>query len=185
MYCTFLPKSPLLLPTYHKMRGLVSSQNSANIHSLVPISLQDPAINLYTSVVDFIYFRCLVESALYTLHGMFLFSSCLEDQGIINTWPTSLELLGFSSALVSTSCPKADSWQDTWATTPIPSRLVSHKLYYQINFIAWRVRRLAWSCYWRCKKAIFNHMFPGNQSPDNTECATMCPWTGRRIHMGA
>ena len=62
MYCTFVPKRPLLLQTNDKIRGLVGSQNGANIHSSVPTSLQ--AINLYTSVVDFIHFRRLVESAL-------------------------------------------------------------------------------------------------------------------------
>ena len=64
LYCTFLPKRPLLLPTNHKIRGLVSSQNCANIRTSMPISLQDLAINLYTSVVDFIYFRRPVEEAL-------------------------------------------------------------------------------------------------------------------------
>ena len=61
----FLSKTPLLLLTNHKIRGLVGSQNGANIHSSMPTSLQDPAINLHTSVVDFIYFRRLVESPLY------------------------------------------------------------------------------------------------------------------------
>ena len=66
LYCTvlFLTKRQLLLPTNHKLRGLVGSQNGINIHSSGPISLQDPAINLYTSVVDFIYFRWPVELAL-------------------------------------------------------------------------------------------------------------------------
>ena len=58
---------PILLPTNHKIRGLVGSQNAASIHWLVPTSLRDPGINLYTSVVDFIYFRRLVESALKPL----------------------------------------------------------------------------------------------------------------------
>ena len=40
--------------TDHKIRGLVGSQNS----------LQDLAINLYTSVVDFIYFCRPVEPSL-------------------------------------------------------------------------------------------------------------------------
>ena len=35
-----------------------------NIHWLVPTSLLDPAINLYTSVVDLIYFGRLVEPGL-------------------------------------------------------------------------------------------------------------------------
>ena len=46
------------------MRGLIGSKNGTNIHWSVPTSLQDPAINLYTSVVDFIYFRRLMESPL-------------------------------------------------------------------------------------------------------------------------
>ena len=50
--------------TYHEIIGLVGSQNSANIHSSVPISLWDPSINPYTSVVDFIHFHRLVESPL-------------------------------------------------------------------------------------------------------------------------
>ena len=61
----FLPKKTILLPTNHKIRGLIGSQDGANIPSSVPTSLQDPAINLYKSVVDFIYFRRLVEWALY------------------------------------------------------------------------------------------------------------------------
>ena len=40
------------------------SQIGPNIHWSVPTSLMDPTINLYTSVVDFIYFRRLVELAL-------------------------------------------------------------------------------------------------------------------------
>ena len=48
----------------HKIKGLVGSQNGANIHLSVPTSLEDPGINLYTSVVDFIYFRRLMESPL-------------------------------------------------------------------------------------------------------------------------
>ena len=48
-------------------RPLVGSQDSANIHSSVPISVQVPPINLYTSVVDFIYFRRPVEEALNRL----------------------------------------------------------------------------------------------------------------------
>ena len=73
----FLPQRPLLLPTNHKIRGLVSSQNGANIHWSVPTSLQDPAINLYTSVVDFIYFRRLVESP---LDPKFIFSVTMVTQ---------------------------------------------------------------------------------------------------------
>ena len=60
----FLPKRSILLPTNDKIPGLVGSQNRANIHWLVPTSLQDPAINLYTSVVDFLKFRRPVESPL-------------------------------------------------------------------------------------------------------------------------
>ena len=54
----------LLLPTSLKIIGLISSQNGTNVDWSVPTSLQDPAINLYTSMVDIIHFRCLVESAL-------------------------------------------------------------------------------------------------------------------------
>ena len=61
----FLPKMSILLPTNDKITGLVCSQNGANIYWSVPTSLQDPAINLYTSVVDFLKFRHLVESPLY------------------------------------------------------------------------------------------------------------------------
>ena len=50
----FLPKKSLLLPTYYEIRGLVGSQNGANIHMSVPTSLQYLATNLYTSVVDLI-----------------------------------------------------------------------------------------------------------------------------------
>ena len=64
---SFLQKKSFLLPTYYEIRGLVGSQNGANIHSLVPTSLQDTAINLYMSVVDFIYFCRLVESPLQVL----------------------------------------------------------------------------------------------------------------------
>ena len=60
----FLPKRAILLPTNDKITGLVGSQNGANIHWSVPTSLQDPAISLYTSVVDFLKFRLLVESPL-------------------------------------------------------------------------------------------------------------------------
>ena len=60
----FLLKKSLLLPTYYEIRGLVGSQNGANIHMSVPQSLQYLPTNLYTSVVDFIYFRRLVESPL-------------------------------------------------------------------------------------------------------------------------
>ena len=60
----FLPKRPLLLMTNCKIRSLVVSQNGSNIHSSVTTSLQYPATNLYTLVVDFIYFRLLVEPAL-------------------------------------------------------------------------------------------------------------------------
>ena len=46
------------------MRGLVGSQDGTNIHSSVPTSLYYLPTNLYTSVVDFLYVRRLVESAL-------------------------------------------------------------------------------------------------------------------------
>ena len=61
----YLLKKSLLLPTYFEIRGLVGSQNGTNIHMSVPKSLQYLPTNLYTSVVDFIYFRRLVESPLY------------------------------------------------------------------------------------------------------------------------
>ena len=60
----FLPKKSILLPTNDKIKGLIGSQDGANIPSSVPNSLQDPAINLYKSVVDFIHVRRLVEWAL-------------------------------------------------------------------------------------------------------------------------
>ena len=46
------------------MKGLIGSQNGTNIRTSVPISVQVPPTNLHTSVVDFIYFRQLVESPL-------------------------------------------------------------------------------------------------------------------------
>ena len=60
----FSPKKALLLPTNDKIKGLVGSQNGSNIHKSVPTSLCSPATNLYTSVVDFVKFRRLVESTL-------------------------------------------------------------------------------------------------------------------------
>ena len=60
----FLPKKPLLRPTNHKIRGSVGSQDSAYFHWSVPTSLCYLPANLYTSVVDFIYVRPPVESAL-------------------------------------------------------------------------------------------------------------------------
>ena len=66
----FLTKRSFLLPTNHKIRGLVGSQNGTSIHWSVPISLQDPGINLYTSVVEFFNFRRLVESPLHTPYIM-------------------------------------------------------------------------------------------------------------------
>ena len=60
----FLPKTSILLLTNDKIKGLIGSQDGANIPSSVPTSLHDPAINLYKSAVDFIYFRRLVEWAL-------------------------------------------------------------------------------------------------------------------------
>ena len=64
MYCVFCPKRQLLLQTNYEIRGLVVSKKGANIHSSVPTSLQDPAINLYTSVVVFLVFCRLVEPGL-------------------------------------------------------------------------------------------------------------------------
>ena len=60
----FLPKMSLFLPTNYDNKDLVVSQDGANIHKSVPTSLVSSATNLYTSVVVFIYFRRLVESAL-------------------------------------------------------------------------------------------------------------------------
>ena len=60
----FLPQNPLLRPTKHKIRALVGSQDGAYFHWSVPTSLCYLPTNLYTSVVDFIYVRRLVESAL-------------------------------------------------------------------------------------------------------------------------
>ena len=57
----FLQKMSLILPTNHKIRGLVISQRRASIHSSVHTSLHCPAIILYTSVVDFVYFSLPVE----------------------------------------------------------------------------------------------------------------------------
>ena len=74
----FLPNKLILLPTNDKIKGLICSQNGANIHSSVPTSLQYPTINLYTSVVDFIYFRPLVESPLFPL--------LCHDLGIFQNW---------------------------------------------------------------------------------------------------
>ena len=52
------------MPTKYRIRPLVVCQNGPNINTSVPKSLQYPATNLFTSVVDFIYFRRLVEEAL-------------------------------------------------------------------------------------------------------------------------
>ena len=60
----FLPKKSLLLLTNYEIKGLVVSHNGTNIHLLVPTSLNYPATNLYTSVVDLIYFRRSMELAL-------------------------------------------------------------------------------------------------------------------------
>ena len=63
----FLPKKSILLPTNDKIKGLIGSQDGANIPSSLPTSLRDPAINLYKSVVDFIHVRRLVEWTLNML----------------------------------------------------------------------------------------------------------------------
>ena len=55
-----LPKKSFHLPNFNEIRGLVGSQNGANMH--LSTSLQDPAINLYTSIVHLIYFRRLSEN---------------------------------------------------------------------------------------------------------------------------
>ena len=68
----FLLKKSLLLPTNYEIRGLVGSQNGANIHMSVPKSLQYLPTNLYTSMVDFIFFWRLVESPLDSLYGCML-----------------------------------------------------------------------------------------------------------------
>ena len=75
-----LPKKQSLLPTNDKIKGLIRSQNGANIHTLVPTYLQDPAINLYTSVVDLIYFCRLVESPLYMHVGPVLQAIDIENE---------------------------------------------------------------------------------------------------------
>ena len=61
----FLPKKSLLLPTNDIIRGLVVSQNGANIHTTMPISLFYLQTNLYTSVANYILFCSLVKWALY------------------------------------------------------------------------------------------------------------------------
>ena len=81
----FLPKKSFLLPTYYGIRGLVGSQNGANIHLSVPTSLQDPAINLYMSVVDFIYFCRLVESPLQVLSVPA--TPQMGTQSVYGRWP--------------------------------------------------------------------------------------------------
>ena len=70
----------LLLPINNKIKGLVGSQNGANIYRSAPIRLQDPAIYLYTSVVDFIHVRRLVESALYTVTYMWSYSGTAGEE---------------------------------------------------------------------------------------------------------
>ena len=62
---SFLPQNPLLRPTNHKIRASVGSQDGAYFHWSVPTSLCYLPTNLYTSVVDFIYVRPPVESALH------------------------------------------------------------------------------------------------------------------------
>ena len=61
-----LPIKKLLLPTKYEILPFVVRQNGANTHSSVPTSLCYLAMNPYTSVVDFIYFRRLVEPALHS-----------------------------------------------------------------------------------------------------------------------
>ena len=62
----FSLKKSLLLPTYHEIRSfkIVGSQDGTYFHWSVPTSLYYLPTNLYTSVVDFINVRRLVESAL-------------------------------------------------------------------------------------------------------------------------
>ena len=60
----FLPPKKVFLLTKYEIRRLVVRQKGVNIHSSVPTSLQYPATNPYTSVVDFMYFRRRVEPAL-------------------------------------------------------------------------------------------------------------------------
>ena len=62
----FLPKTPHLLLTNYKIKGLVGSQNDAYIHLSVHKSLQYLATNLYTAMVNFNFFSLLVEEALKT-----------------------------------------------------------------------------------------------------------------------
>ena len=61
----FLPQNPLLRPTNYKIRASVGSQDGAYFHWSVPTSLCYLPTNLHTSVVDFIYVRPPVESALH------------------------------------------------------------------------------------------------------------------------
>ena len=51
----------------YKVRVFFVCQNGANIHSSVPTSLHYLATNLYTTVVDLIYFHRLIELALNLL----------------------------------------------------------------------------------------------------------------------
>ena len=74
LHCTvlFTPPPPpppkkksLLLPTKSEIKGLVVCPNGANIHLSVPRSLQYPAMNLYTLVVDYTYFLSSREMGPY------------------------------------------------------------------------------------------------------------------------
>ena len=66
----FLPKKSLLLLTNDTIKSLVDSQNGANIHTTVPISLYYLPINLYTSVADYILFSSLMEWALHAAQNV-------------------------------------------------------------------------------------------------------------------
>ena len=87
------------MPTHYKIRGLVVSQNGSNIHSSVPTSLQYLTPNLYTSVIDLIYFRHLVEEAFYTeIESDYEFQN---SSGVENLWRTDTVTVHKSNALIT------------------------------------------------------------------------------------
>ena len=65
----FLPKTPHLLPNKSKKMRF-SRQPERRLFPLAGAYKSTVPTNLYTSVVDFIYFRQLVESSLYLVVGV-------------------------------------------------------------------------------------------------------------------
>ena len=77
----FLPKTPHLLPTNGKITRLVSSQNDANIPSLVPIWCLHSATNPSWSAAEFLLFRRPVEWALECKQDTIVLRSLINNYG--------------------------------------------------------------------------------------------------------